>query len=272
MSQNNDELYSLLFAVRISFQDTYECESDIIRELKNYLIDSGENPHLINKILHEFYQYYGINIPLHDIEQVPVNNNAILNNMLGFLLNQDDFDDSNELDENIQEYNNPSDDSDDSNNSDDSNESHESNESNETNVHVDYNVTPLNSNNQEFSNIFENNIQTIPIPINLSHNSMINALNSLFNGIAQTHSNSLFQDVVITVDNKELEKLKSFKLENNLDVDCSICMGHMEKNEIITELNCLHSFHTDCIEPYLKQYNYKCPVCRSEVGKVKYNI
>jgi hypothetical protein len=41
---------------------------------------------------------------------------------------------------------------------------------------------------------------------------------------------------------------------------------------MVTELKCKHMFHTECIETYLKQYNHKCPVCRSEVGNVIYNF
>jgi hypothetical protein len=110
-----------------------------------------------------------------------------------------------------------------------------------------------------------------------SHNHMVNIINSLFNGLESGVSGSgtmpnSFQDVVITVDDNDLEKLKSIKLESNIDTNCSVCMGHMVKDEMVTELKCSHLFHTDCIEPYLKQYNYKCPVCRAEVGKAKYNM
>ena len=81
-----------------------------------------------------------------------------------------------------------------------------------------------------------------------------------------------FQNVVVSMDDNDIEKLKSTKLEASLDTDCSVCMGHMERDEIVTELVCSHTFHTECIQPYLKQYNYKCPICRAEVGKAKYNL
>ena len=39
MNPNLDELFSELFAYRIMLQDSYDNESDIIREIKNYLIE-----------------------------------------------------------------------------------------------------------------------------------------------------------------------------------------------------------------------------------------
>jgi DNA-directed RNA polymerase subunit RPC12/RpoP len=97
---------------------------------------------------------------------------------------------------------------------------------------------------------------------------MISVINSLLSGL----NSGQMEDVVVSTDEKDIEKLKSFKLDNNLDYDCSICMGHMEKDEIVTELKCCHTFHTECINTYLKNYNYKCPICRAEVGKTKYNV
>ena len=49
-------------------------------------------------------------------------------------------------------------------------------------------------------------------------------------------------------------------------------MAAMMKDEKVTSLKCNHTYHHECITPYLKEYNYKCPICRAEVGKAKYNI
>ena len=81
-----------------------------------------------------------------------------------------------------------------------------------------------------------------------------------------------FEDVVVTLDESELSKLKTFKLEAPLESNCSICMEHMLTDNIITELNCSHTFHSDCIGKYLKEYSYKCPICRADVGQHKYSI
>jgi hypothetical protein len=131
------------------------------------------------------------------------------------------------------------------------------------------------------------NYQTIPINgSNIgSHSSMLNVLNTLIgsnhnflntNGIGTGMSfpggPSMFSDVVVSTDESVLDSLKTIKLENKLDTACSICMGCLDKDEEAAELNCTHTFHTECIKPYLLNYNYRCPICRQEVGKPKYNI
>jgi hypothetical protein len=105
-------------------------------------------------------------------------------------------------------------------------------------------------------------------------NSILNNNNNFVNGNITTMpvGPSMFSDVVVSTDEKVLDSLKTFKLETKLDTDCSICMGHLDKDEEVSELRCTHTFHSECIKPYLLQYNYKCPVCRTEVGKAKYNI
>ncbi len=308
---DNNELYSFLFAVRVSFQDTYQSESDIIRELKIYLLETGTSVSELDTILHDFYNYYGIDIPIEKIQQVAVTNTNILNNMLGFVLSPGDFDNSNQLNQLSNDNNFDSDDHDDH----DDHDSDFDDDDHEHHVHQQLPiVNPLN-------------IPTIQLSNNSStHASMINIINTLMNGLnginghpttntstnQQSHTNpqllissgvgpipgfsfdsisglnlgpvinfngftpinlnNPFQDVVVTVDDKDIDKLKSNKLSTDLDSDCSICMGKMLKDEVITELKCNHTFHTDCIEPYLKQYNYKCPICRAEVGKAKYNL
>ena len=49
---------------------------------------------------------------------------------------------------------------------------------------------------------------------------------------------------------------------------CPICYDTIKLRELET-LSCGHKFHKECIEPWLKQYNYRCPICRKECGKSK---
>jgi hypothetical protein len=80
------------------------------------------------------------------------------------------------------------------------------------------------------------------------------------------------QDVAVTLDDDEFKNLKKYKLEKNLEDSCSVCMSKLEIEQEVIELQCVHTFHSECIETYLKEYNYKCPICREEVGKPKFGI
>lgn len=78
-------------------------------------------------------------------------------------------------------------------------------------------------------------------------------------------------DVVSTLDDSEEDKLVKYKLEEKREENCSICMMNMEREQHVCDLPCKHTYHEECIMPWLKQYNYKCPICRQEVGRPKYN-
>ena len=60
------------------------------------------------------------------------------------------------------------------------------------------------------------------------------------------------------------KKYSEISIEENI---CSICQDKIEQDNIIRQLNCSHFFHKDCIDKYLLEYSYKCPVCRQECGK-----
>ncbi len=381
---DNTDLFEYLFAVRISLQDDFENESDIIRELKLTLRDMGMGSSQSNQLLHDFYQSYGIDISLETIKEASTVSNQLLNNMLGFMLSSGDFahaghpDDGNDDDDIVNEANNVDNEDEDVNDEDDNDDDIDENEQENNNVNVQninhifeqallqalginvstHNHVHNNTHVPEAASDSSENAQpaelvepaenaansepaTIPVsnPVNNSginanitvtingntysinsqnpqlvsslmnnsnginminspfiqnapmmnfnqigtHGSMINVINSLLGGshglasssilpIPLTTGPSMFSDVVVSTDDKDLESLKTIKLETNLDTDCSICMGHLEKDEEVSELKCSHTFHTECIKPYLRQYNYKCPVCRAEVGKAKYNI
>jgi hypothetical protein len=95
---------------------------------------------------------------------------------------------------------------------------------------------------------------------------MLNLVYNLLN-----HTNT-FEDVIVTTNDEDIKSLNKKILDTNLELDCTICLENMKKDESITELNCLHNFHSNCIETYLSQYNHKCPICRSEIGRSHYNL
>jgi len=96
---------------------------------------------------------------------------------------------------------------------------------------------------------------------------------NLFQNVNNIPHQQQMQDVVVTLNTEELNNLKKYKLDKKLEEKCSICMMDLDIEQEICELPCEHKFHSsECIEPYLKQYNYKCPICRKEVGKSQTNI
>ncbi len=81
-----------------------------------------------------------------------------------------------------------------------------------------------------------------------------------------------YQDVVVSLDEEEFNKLPCKVLDNDLQENCCICIEQFKKNDTVIEAPCKHIYHKDCITDYLINYNYKCPICRVEIGKPKYNI
>jgi len=68
----------------------------------------------------------------------------------------------------------------------------------------------------------------------------------------------------------ELNQLPTFKImANNLNEDdkqCSICFDDFKTGEEVKALTCLHKFHCNCIEPWLKT-NRSCPLCKKDAFK-----
>jgi hypothetical protein len=168
-------------------------------------------------------------------------------------------------------------------------------------IDQNYSESQVNTSLMEFYNSFGINIdltifeevQSLPsdqelfnefinsIPINNSVNNEPNngILVSQLINVINNMSNNLFtnvlipaEDVICTLDEEEKEKLNKIILETKIDQKCNICLEDMIEGEEIVELPCDHTYHSTCIFKYLEEYNYKCPTCRKEVGKPKYNI
>ena len=90
----------------------------------------------------------------------------------------------------------------------------------------------------------------------------------LLNGGLQQAQQS---DVVASLSSEDINKLEKYTLKEDLDYSCSICKTSMDTDENVCKLECGHIHHTECIEPWFVKYNYKCPVCRHEIGKPKYD-
>ncbi|ESQ27075.1 hypothetical protein EUTSA_v10018651mg [Eutrema salsugineum] len=56
------------------------------------------------------------------------------------------------------------------------------------------------------------------------------------------------------------------RLISGEDASCCICLARYGDDEEVRELPCLHVFHVDCVDKWLK-INATCPLCKSEVGE-----
>jgi hypothetical protein len=48
---------------------------------------------------------------------------------------------------------------------------------------------------------------------------------------------------------------------------CSICLGSYKPGALITTLPCRHTYHKECIMPWLLQQGRRstCPMCKADV-------
>ena len=126
-------------------------------------------------------------------------------------------------------------------------------------------ITIPTINNNSSTNI----INQIPASI-ISINEFMNSFNNLINTIEDLEQPPLMEDIKVTL--KDDKVIKKYKLEKNIDDKCTICLCPLNKEDLIWELKCKHIFHQDCIKIWLKEYNYKCPVCREEAGEGETDI
>ncbi|PKI72356.1 E3 ubiquitin-protein ligase SDIR1-like isoform X2 [Punica granatum] len=49
------------------------------------------------------------------------------------------------------------------------------------------------------------------------------------------------------------------------ELTCSVCLEQVVTGELIRSLPCLHQFHVNCIDPWLRQQG-TCPICKSRAG------
>lgn len=124
--------------------------------------------------------------------------------------------------------------------------------------------------NSEESDSIRNNHPAIQIDMRTSVNDLYNLLNFLQNVMNNDGNN--MQDVIVTTDEKSLEKIQKHKIKKDMTEKCTICMDDMKEGDEYYNLTCNHIFHIDCIKEYLLNYNHMCPLCKEEIGDKKINI
>jgi hypothetical protein len=288
---SNIEVQNELFAIRLQLEDEMMDEISIIQEMKLYLSRKNFTPQQMNQEIITFYQNYGINFSLQEIDTVPVPSILTPN-----LLNLPVFTFENIMPLNLNippnPYNLPQNQPVEQNNEeqiendDEEDNQEENNNGEEDNQEENQEIQEIESEEDEpnadntilqFFNQINN--QTNPQPPHVILNQMLNILNQgnvqfQFQILPQNNVNGvpLFQDVVTTLDDKDLEEIKVEELTKDIEDMCPISMTEFKKGTKVIKLPCSHMFESNCIKEYLKNYNYKCPVCKREVGKGHANL
>ena len=156
-------------------------------------------------------------------------------------------------------------------------EVNETNQNNQSNVLIPNSSGSMPGIPHRTINITRNMYRMSNSVNSVRYRNVQNVLRNIFTtSLSQLNNNGStnMNDVVASLADDDLSNIKSYKYVKNKDgsdLKCTICMDYCKEEEEVCKLNCNHEFHKDCIIPYLKDYNYKCPICRMEVGKAKYN-
>lgn len=245
--------YDQLFAYRIFLQEEekYENEKDIINLLRLELINKGIPDEAIPNHLKTFYEKFNINFTMDEINGL-LNTDYLMEEITNHLQAI-----AYHIPMQMQIHNNltvPQDD-------DDEDEGEEEDEGG---------LVYGDDDDDDYANM------PALIPLNtvmgfLTMPPLLPPINNM-NLLVPPINNNLYQDVVSTLKEEEFNKIKKYSTIKSLNENCSICLVNMSPKEEIWELPCTHKFHGECIETLLKNYNYKCPTCRSEVGEPTHNI
>ncbi|XVE64571.1 hypothetical protein DITRI_Ditri07aG0111000 [Diplodiscus trichospermus] len=58
--------------------------------------------------------------------------------------------------------------------------------------------------------------------------------------------------------------IRRFKVHEDDDVICVVCLNHIEKSDEIRALShCCHMFHRECLDAWVNKDRVTCPLCRS---------
>jgi len=115
------------------------------------------------------------------------------------------------------------------------------------------------------------NIQLLEYPI-INNDILFDTAIDMFNIILTNPiiNQQPLNDVKNVINIDELDKLPIKTLaevDNEKHKSCAICLDEYDKESQLRILNCEHSFHKDCIDKWLIECNYKCPVCRDDSNK-----
>jgi len=118
-----------------------------------------------------------------------------------------------------------------------------------------------------------NVIRTILYGLQRSEMNVVNQVMNLMNLILPVGDQN-FVDIPLTVSKEVLDKLPEvcFSELKTDEKSCSICMDDFEPQSILRKISCSHLFHKNCLDKWLTENSYKCPICRSSVAEHHANI
>jgi hypothetical protein len=263
-----------LFAIRIQLQDYNIDENDIIRRLKFALINSGLSLINTNQYLVEFYSNFGIDINLEIIQQVEINNLFQFNNLFNFINNSN----LSNIPESDQENNDQENNDQENNDQENEIDEEENNETLLNNLPSPPTHSPQHPSSVYNFNIPLNNLQNLENMISNDNllpqefNFFTNIISNILNQTPEPEQTVDNEDILVTLNDNTLNNLPE-EIVTTDDYDrCTICLMDIDKGDNIIKLKCAHYFHKDCIIEYLKDFDYKCPICRYEIGDTKAHI
>ena len=98
-----------------------------------------------------------------------------------------------------------------------------------------------------------------PQRINLSTDANIVVINE------QQLQNDIVKKVIDNIENVKLDIVKE---KNNIN-DCIVCYDNFVETDLVRILPCKHMAHRRCIDDYLTNESYLCPMCKTPAGKYK---
>lgn len=120
-------------------------------------------------------------------------------------------------------------------------------------------------------------ITCIWLPFLQIKHALFDILSTIFTFFNACHHDHLHQDVFPNIFHHSDLQFNDLLINNNggdnagstmrlVDESCSICLAEFQDEDIVSQLSrCRHVFHTCCIESWLHQDQFTCPLCRSNL-------
>ncbi|KAF7831059.1 E3 ubiquitin-protein ligase SDIR1 isoform X1 [Senna tora] len=105
----------------------------------------------------------------------------------------------------------------------------------------------------------EEEINELPV-----HKYKVSGLQSRKSSMQQT-SSSMFAEVSAKSKKQDASNAAVGMKAFDDELTCSVCLEQVNVGDLLRSLPCLHQFHTNCIDPWLRQQG-TCPVCKFRAG------